>query len=74
VGISLEILRSDEDLFDVKVGTGNGSFGGVAKLYVDIGGRDKLATIISAFRKDVNDARDPDSTLQHAALGRYGTA
>jgi hypothetical protein len=32
VGISLEILWSDEDLLDVKVVTWNRSFGGVAKL------------------------------------------
>ncbi|HEU0367618.1 MAG TPA: hypothetical protein VFR42_00300 [Candidatus Acidoferrum sp.] len=65
MGISLEILWSDEDLFAVKVVTWNGSFGAVAKLYVEIGGLDKLAAIISGFPKDANDARE-------TVLGAFG--
>lgn len=65
VGISVEILWSDEDLFDVKVVTWNGSFGGVARIYVEIGGLEKLAEIIAGFPKDVNDVRE-------IVLGAFG--
>jgi hypothetical protein len=65
VGISVEILWSDENLFDVKVVTWNGSFGGAAKLYVEIGGLDKLASTISGFPKNANDVRE-------IVLGAFG--
>jgi|SRR5579859_1898981 len=65
VGISVEILWSDEDLFDVKVVAWNGSFGGAASLYMDIGGFDKLAAAISGFPKDNKDVRE-------IVLGAFG--
>ncbi len=65
MGSSLEILWSDEDLFDVKVVTWNGWFGGVAKLQVEIGVLNKLAAIISGFPRDANDARE-------TVLGAFG--
>src|SRR5262249_224831 len=65
VGISLEILWCDDDLFDVKIGAWNGLFGGAVSLYVEIGGFDKLAAAISGFPKDTKDVRE-------VVLGAFG--
>lgn len=65
VGISVEILWSDDDLFDVKVVAWNGAFGGAAALYMEIGGFDRLAATISGFPKDNKDVRE-------VVLGAFG--
>jgi hypothetical protein len=65
VGIAIEILYSDEDVFDVKFSAGNGAFGGATRIWVEIGGLDTLADKISGFPKGPQDSRE-------LVLGAFG--
>src|SRR5205807_1427706 len=57
VGIAIEILYSDEHLFEVKFSAWNGAFAGAAKIWVDLGGLDGLADKICDFPRTPADSR-----------------
>ena len=59
------MVWKDEDLFDIRVSAWNGAFGGVAQLYVEIGGIEELADKLSGFPRDPKDVRE-------IVLGAFG--
>jgi hypothetical protein len=65
VGLQLDLVWRDEDLFDIHVSAWNGAFGGVAELYVVIGGLEELANKLSGFPRDPKDVRE-------VVLGSFG--
>jgi len=65
VGLQFEVIWQDEDLFDVRVSVWNGAFGGVAEIYVAIGGLEEVAKKLSGFPKNPKD-------VPEIALGTFG--
>lgn len=65
VGFQLDVLWHDEDLFDIRASAWNGAFGGVAEMYVAIGGLEEIAAKLSGFPRDPKDIRE-------IVLGAFG--
>jgi hypothetical protein len=59
------VIWQDEDLFDIRVSAWNGAFGGVAELYVAIGGIEELANKLAGFPRNPTDVRE-------IVLGMFG--
>lgn len=66
VGLQLDVLWHDDDLYDVRVSAWNGAFGGVAEVYVEIGGLEEVAEKLSGFPRSPADVRE----IVFGAFGR----
>lgn len=78
MGFQLDVLWHDEDVYDIRVSARNGSFGGVAELYMAIGELEEVAKKLCGFPKDPSDIREvvfgafgPDSAGGAASMRFY---
>jgi hypothetical protein len=65
VGLELELIWKDEDMFELRVSAWNGSFGGVANICVGIGRLKEIASRLSGFPTNPSDERE-------IVLGTFG--
>jgi hypothetical protein len=51
-------IYSDLDMVEVRISAWNGSFGGVARVYVELGGLEEAASALQGFPRDPADTRE----------------
>jgi hypothetical protein len=51
-------IYSDLDVMEVRISAWNGSFGGVARVYVELGGLEDAASALRGFPRDPADTRE----------------
>ena len=58
VGLRVDVVWHDEDVFIIRVSVWNGQFGGTAETYVAIGDLNEMAKKLSGFPRSPADARE----------------
>jgi hypothetical protein len=66
VGLQLNYLWHDVDVYELEVIASNSQFSGAARTYLSIGGLVEAAEALEGFPRDLSDARD----LEFGAFGR----
>jgi hypothetical protein len=58
IGFQFEVIYKDADLLEVRIAAWNGSFGGVANVYLDISKLEEAATALKGFPVRSSDVRE----------------
>lgn len=58
IGFQFDVLWNDNDLFEIRISAWNREFGGIADVYVPIGGLREAAENLAGFPRNAEDSRE----------------